>query len=406
MSRSVLSFGGIFLVAVAVLIFGLQYTGWLDIAGLFRPLPTVDAAFQRGFRSDSMAKINRLRSSMGVEEVKGDEELQNFINDWVSRHPDPENIELDSVFTMLQAEYPGAQYLAANLISSNNRDELLSEMTGWSAVANTDFDTINTAVFRSGFHLGALGVMSRRIPEFNLDVANSEGGKFHNSCPHCGKTHALEIDRDSRTLILSCPYCELPFDVLAADTSGTIRRACDFFEGFTLVEDARHVETLSPEQRIVFLWGRIADRCDYQLDQDRSSARESWKTPRQTWDEKSGDCEDTSILLADTLSNAGFDARVAIGWNGNIGQHAWVVVKAGEKQYLLESTLQKKITLDCLLELEEASQYYQPEQLFDAKTIYYSSARPDRFNKNYFDTKIWKAVPDLPRTVAPKLSVR
>lgn len=406
MSRSVLSFGGIFLVAVAVLIFGLQYTGWLDIAGLFRPLPTVDAAFQRGFRSDSMAKINRLRSSMGVEEVKGDEELQSFINDWVSRHPDPENIELDSVFTMLQAEYPGAQYLAANLISSNNRDELLSEMTGWSAVANTDFDTINTAVFRSGFHLGALGVMSRRIPEFNLEVANSEGGKFHNSCPHCGKTHALEIDRDSRTLILSCPYCELPFDVLAADTSGTIRRACDFFEGFTLVEDARHVETLSPEQRIVFLWGRIADRCDYQLDQDRSSARESWKTPRQTWDEKSGDCEDTSILLADTLSNAGFDARVAIGWNGNIGQHAWVVVKAGEKQYLLESTLQKKITLDCLLELEEASQYYQPEQLFDAKTIYYSSARPDRFNKNYFDTKIWKAVPDLPRAVAPKLSVR
>lgn len=406
MARSVLCFGGIFLAAAAALIFGLQYMGRLEVANPFRHMPTVDAAFQRGFRSDAMVRINRLRVPMGVEEVKGDEQLQEFLNEWVSRHPDPENIDLDSVFTMLQAEYPGAQYLAANLITSRDREELLGKLAGWSAIANDDFDTINTAVFRSGFHMGALGVMSRRIPEFSLEAANAKGGKFHNECPHCGKTHALEIDRDSRTLILSCPYCGLPFDVLAADTAGSIRRATDFFEGFKLLEDESIVKRETPEQRIVSLWGRIADRCDYQLDQDRSSARESWKTPRQTWDEKKGDCEDTSILLADALRSAGFDARVAIGWNGNIGQHAWVVVHVGEKQYVLESTLQRKIGLDCLMEVVEASQFYKPEQLFDSERIYYTESRPERFCSDYFDAAVWKAVPRGARRIAPSLSLR
>jgi hypothetical protein len=397
MVRGLLSFGSVTLAAVLVLSAGLQVSGRVDLIGLLRGLPEVDASFQRGFRSDAMGRINRLRQPAGVAEVRGDESIQGFLEQFVARQPKPQDLELDEVFDALQQEFPGAQYLAANLVTSRDREELLGKLAGWTAVANPEFDAINTTVFRASGRLGALAVMSRRIPEFSIQAANETGGRFHNRCPHCGVIHALELDRDSRTLILSCPHCDLPFEVLAVDTRGRIRRAMEFLEGFSLPVSPEETAS-SDEEKILAIWRVVADRCDYELDQDRADDsgdgnREVWKTSGETWAEASGDCEDTSILLADALIEAGFDARVAIGWNGNIGQHAWVVVKAGEGQYLLETTLQKAIGREDLSEVAAAASFYQPEQLFDREQIYYSTARPERFTKDYFAKDVWKPVP-------------
>ncbi len=415
MVRGVFSFGGLVLAGGVALLIGLQKSGKVDVLGIFHPLPEVDATFQRGFRSDAMSKINRVRVPASVDEVRIDEPIQSFLETFVHSHPDPKEIALDEVFDAIQTEFPGAQYLAANLITSSNRDELLSKLTGWTAVANPDFDCINTTVFRAGTRLGALGVMSRRIPQFSLRAANEGGGRFFNRCPHCDVIHALELNRETRTLILSCPHCDLPFDVLAAGINGEIRRATDFLEGFELQAVGKKASSQSDEDKIVALWGLIADQCDYELDQDRpndsgmaddeSSSREVWKTSRETWNEAAGDCEDTSILLADILIGAGFDARVAIGWNGNIGQHAWVVVRVGAQQYILESTLQKKIERSDLAAVGEASAFYQPEQLFNRENIYYTTARPDRFRVDYFSSALWKQVPGK-GSVDPALSVR
>lgn len=414
MLRGLFSFGGLVLAGGVALLIGLQKSGRVDVLGYFHPLPEVDATFQRGFRSDAMSRINRVRVPASVEEVRVDEPIQSFLETFVHSHPNPREIELDTVFDAIQTEFPGAQYLAANLITSNNRDELLSKLTGWTAVANPDFDSINTTVFHAGTRLGALGVMSRRIPQFTLREANEGGGRFFNRCPHCEVIHALDLNRETRTLILSCPHCDLPFDVLAAGTTGEIKRATDFLEGFTLESVGKKTPYRSDEERIVALWGLVADQCEYELDQDRpgssageeeTSSREVWKTSRETWNEASGDCEDTSILLADVLIGAGFDARVAIGWNGNIGQHAWVVVRLGERQYILESTLQKQIERSDLAAVEEASAFYQPEQLFDRENIYYTTARPDHFRVDYFSKTHWKQVPAKSESGAA-LSVR
>lgn len=283
------------------------------------------------------------------------------------------------------------------MVTSGNREALLSKLSTWSAVASPEFDAVNTAVFRTRLGLGVLAVMSRRIPEFSLKVANERGGRFHNRCPHCGLTHALELDRDSRTLILSCPHCDLPFEVLAVGTEGTLRRAPDFFEGFSLpLHEANRVSG-TEEERILALWRRVAEHCRYELDQDRSPGgsgeSEVWKTPSETWAEAAGDCEDTSILLADVLIQAGFEARVAIGWNGNIGQHAWVVVRTQNGQYLIETTLQKRPERQDLQEVATQAAYYQPEQLFDSVQIYYTTARPERFGADYFSEELWKPVP-------------
>lgn len=330
MVRGAISFGGLLLVAGVAFLFGAKRPDGWDLRGFWRPLPKIDAALQRGFRSDAMVRANLVRIPAGVEEVRGDEPIQRFLEAFVGSHPDPEEIELDEVFDGLQAEFPGAQYLAANLITASSREDLLAKLSAWTAMANPDFDSLNTSVFRAGSSLGALGVMSRRIPEFSLAAANQGGGRFHNACPHCGNVHALELDRESRTLILSCPHCDLPFDVLATGSSGEIRRAPEFLEGFSH-PDLEGFEALESRERLAALWAEVADRCDYELDRERSSgpsgsglskSREVWKRSSETWNEAAGDCEDTAILLADVLIGAGYEARVAIGWNGNIGQHA------------------------------------------------------------------------------------
>lgn len=403
MVRGLFNFGGLVLAGGVALLIGFEKSGKVDLLGIFRPLPEVNATFQRGFRSDAISKINQVRLSAAVDEVRVDEPIQSFLETFVHRHANAKEIALDEVFDAIQTEFPGAQYLAANLITSSDRDELLSKLSGWGAVANADFDCLNTTVFHAGTRLGALGVMSRRIPQFSLRAANEKMGRFFNRCPHCEVIHALELERDSRTLILSCPHCDLPFDVLAVGTKGEIRRATDFLEGFELEALVKMAATASDEDKIVALWGLVADHCDYQLDQDRPGSagsgddepgsHEVWKTSRETWNEAAGDCEDTSILLADLLIGAGFDARVAIGWNGNIGQHAWVVVRVGEAQYILESTLQKKIERSDLAPVAEASAFYQPEQLFNREHLYYSTARPDHFRLDYFSAALWKRIP-------------
>jgi len=397
MVRGLLSFGCFLLAAGLVLFVGLQSSERANLVSLLRGLPEVDASFQRGFRSDAMGRINRLREPAGMGEIRWDESIQDFLEEFVARQSQPQDLELGAVFDALQQQFPGAQYLAANLITSRDREELLGKLAGWSAVANPEFDALNTTVFRANGRLGTLAVMSRRIPEFSIEAANEKGGRFHNRCPHCGVIHALELDRDSRTLILSCPHCDLPFEVLAVDTRGRIRRAMEFLGGFDLPVSPGH-QPATDEEKILALWRMVADRCEYELDQDRADEsgggnREVWKTPAETWAEASGDCEDTAILLADVLIESGFEARVAIGWNGNIGQHAWVVVKAGERQYLLETTLQKEIGREDLAEVSAAAPFYQPEQLFDRERIYFSTTRPERFTKDYFANEVWKPVP-------------
>lgn len=416
MGRGVISFGGLVLAGGVALLTGLQKSGKLDLPGIFAPLPEVDAVFQRGFRSDAISKINRVRVPASVEEVRVDEPLQSFLETFVHAHHSPKDLQLDEVFDAIQTEFPGAQYLAANLITSSDRDELLSKLSGWTAVANPDFDCLNTTVFHAGTRLGALGVVSRRIPQFSLRAANEGSGRFFNRCPHCHVIHALELARESRTLILSCPHCELPFDILAVGTRGEMRKVNDFLAGFELEAIGEYASKREGLDKIVALWGLVADRCDYELDQDRpggvgrdggeANSHEVWKTSRETWDEATGDCEDTSILLADVLIGAGFEARVAIGWNGNIGQHAWVVVSVGEKQYILESTLEKTIDRSDLAEVGEIAAFYQPEQLFDREHIYYTTARPDHFRLDYFSPTLWKTVPCENETGATDLSIR
>ncbi|MBN1586260.1 MAG: transglutaminase domain-containing protein [Candidatus Omnitrophica bacterium] len=62
-----------------------------------------------------------------------------------------------------------------------------------------------------------------------------------------------------------------------------------------------------------------------------------WQNSRQAFLHAKGDCEDHAILLADWLIEAGYDARVALGYCDE-GFHAWVVLLYEGKEFVLEAT--------------------------------------------------------------------
>ncbi|MDO9225978.1 MAG: hypothetical protein Q8M09_15350 [Pseudomonadota bacterium] len=76
-----------------------------------------------------------------------------------------------------------------------------------------------------------------------------------------------------------------------------------------------------------------------------------------------GDCEDHALALADWLIGLGKDARVVLG-HGLGGGQAWVVVREGEKTFLLEATDKRRVRR-WAYPLAELHPEYQPESMFN-----------------------------------------
>lgn len=380
-----------------------------DFAGLslvWANTEKVDQSYKDSFQVEVLREFNDLREVADLAVLDEDVSLQGFLEEWVARQPDPALIDFDEVFAEVQEAYPGAQYLAANLATGSGREELIGKLSGWSSLGNPDFHAVNTVVFSTRHQLGALSLLSHSIPPYTLAAANAVGGRFYNTCPHCCKLHAVEIEKVPRTLILSCPSCSLPFAVLAANRDGEIRPVTSFFDYLKLPETEVTENPTSDEQRVLALWNKVEARCVYELDAAGENLQEVWKSSQETWSDGVGDCEDTAILLADVLLSAGFEARVAIGWNGNIGQHAWVVVRCGDQQYVLESTLEGLIETEQMSPLAEAAPFYQPEQLFDRDHVYVTKTTPEVFRADYFSPTIWQVIPEATSDSQHRLSQR
>jgi predicted transglutaminase-like cysteine proteinase len=120
------------------------------------------------------------------------------------------------------------------------------------------------------------------------------------------------------------------------------------------------------------IWSEIREKCDYEYDGSSGMHlnEERWQTPGETYAMGRGDCEDTSILLADALISAGYPAKVAIGRNSKVGEHAWCVVKVEGEQYLLETTGGKPSSKE-LPRVAEVGEHYVPRQLFDRDSVYF-----------------------------------
>jgi hypothetical protein len=84
----------------------------------------------------------------------------------------------------------------------------------------------------------------------------------------------------------------------------------------------------------------------------------------------------------------GFQVRVALGRYGDMGGHAWCVVKIEDREYLIESTEGKPDPSNPPLASQVGSRYV-PEVLFDRYAMYVPSSSNRTWKGDYWSPKSW-----------------
>jgi predicted transglutaminase-like cysteine proteinase len=201
----------------------------------------------------------------------------------------------------------------------------------------------------------------------------------------CGHKHICKVSNKQRSMTLECPSCKKNYAVIAADSLGRFRYVNEFLTGY--YPPARFPKELSRLQVLFTIWGAVHDNCLYTQDPgSKQKQTDAWQTAVETQNMQKGDCEDSAIFLADWLLARGFQARVALGRYGDMGGHAWCVVRLEEKDYLLESTESQPDPENPPLAALIGSRYV-PEVLFDRHCIYVRNLRS--FDGNYWSEKTW-----------------
>ena len=206
------------------------------------------------------------------------------------------------------------------------------------------------------------------------------------NCPSCQSRFALRSFSGGEPCNLICPECETRFALLVADNQGAYHYVNDFLVGFE--PPARFREGTHRMEEMLQIWRGVFHTCEYKSDSgsDKKLDRDAWQTGPETLNRGVGDCDDTSILLADWLISRGFNARVAIGEAMGEG-HAWVVVQHESRTYLLESTSEPPQTAEQIGVVSEFTGKYVPEILFDREACYFWKNRKVPFDNNYFSEK-------------------
>ncbi len=348
------------------------------------------AGLETGKLDTSVLKL--ALSQMGTELEVGDEVTQ-------------QQLEM----TLLQKN-PTFRFEASSVLEAESPEALIAQVKSWPSLTEEEFTHFGS-ITRNGKNgnvwtwiFGGIEV-SR---EEKLDLALEKGGFFSLVCSHCQRESSYELTAHAKYLVMPpCTSCGLTTHVFGPDTEGNYRRACDFLTGFQIprekVEEYLPInhEYREPEDHVLAHWKVILDRCDYEYDttQRGEMARDVWKLPSQTWDERVGDCEDTTILLTDALISAGFEARVAFGtWEGQ--GHAWCVVKVGNRQRILESTMAHTGAVS-LRSIIDVGKDYVATCMFDRDSIYLRKNAGNLSTPDYFSETYWRQLKINKTTAKP-----
>jgi transglutaminase-like putative cysteine protease len=128
----------------------------------------------------------------------------------------------------------------------------------------------------------------------------------------------------------------------------------------------------------------LASRKIYQTDLGQYRREEVWQTSYQAMHSERGDCEDHALALADWLIGLGLDARVVLGQVKG-GGHAWVVVRDGQRSFLLEATDKRRLRR-WAYPLAALHPEHQPRDMFNRTEWWHHPGGP---TTDYSDAR-WK----------------
>lgn len=114
-----------------------------------------------------------------------------------------------------------------------------------------------------------------------------------------------------------------------------------------------------------------------------------WQTPQETQALETGVCRDTAVFLGAWLAHMGKDFRVVTGLIDDKDPHAWVVLKEGETQYLLETAMDGDMSRRYPPRLELATRYLPTEMMFDGRGVWLN--RRQQRVRDYGSPSVWAA---------------
>ena len=326
---------------------------------------------------------------MDLKPLATSKHLQESIRSFAETNTSLGENALHSVFSHVEKSLPQVHELSANLVYAKEKEQLIAELSKWKDLSYENHSHYAVWVFRddSKRRLGCLAMLARQLPGFEVPMDANVSGAYYATCKLCGKGHGISLSNQGQnTLIITCPNCRKPYDIIASDSNGQWRRANQFFTGIRSETIQKGAE---PMEQVMAIWKEVSNKCRYQYDAKRISGSDSWESPIDTYRVGSGDCEDTSLLLVDLLTGYGLDARVALGKHGGEG-HAWCVVNIDGQQYILESTRQNVDKLAEPPSMDDIGLEYQPDYLFDREAIYFKSQ--SGWTCNYWSEQNWTRV--------------
>jgi hypothetical protein len=347
-------------------------------------------------QQDMVDQVNYARISGRASPVKVDWEMQN----WLNEHAETLDFSnLDALTKTLQGAQPRYLRLAVCYASSPTLSLLGQEFYPYTQKVEAEFNAVAVMVREKAAHLGheALLVTGLRLDDFTPEALSEHvTDTFFSRCLHCGHGHPCRVSAAQRGIEIECPECGRTYAVLATDSRGRFRYVNEFLTGYQ--PPASYPEDMDRLEEMYMIWRTVVSHCTYTRDSsDPARKRDSWQTALETQCLQRGDCEDSTIFLADWLMARGFQVRVALGHYGDIGEHAWCVVRLDNVDYLLESTEGPPDPSEPPYASDVGSRY-TPETLFDRDAIYVRSKPREPFKSSeYWKFDVWTKL--QPRTM-------
>ena len=341
---------------------------------------------------DTLKDMNSTRKSLLLTPLRYGTDISEWLAAWKTL---PSNkSQLSALMSKMEEELPDYTNIhiqTARVATLQNSAQMLRSC---GAARANDIDTIALHAVpdskQGGYNLIFISAL-KSVP-FSPEALNDRRNAILTStCPSCNSHFAIESFRNDGPCNLVCPECNTHFSMLVADNQGDYHYINDFLIGYQ--PPAHFPKSVSRKEEMHKIWMGVYQTCEYRSDSrgDKKLDRDAWQTAPETLRRGVGDCDDSSILLADWLISRGFDARVAIGLAGGSG-HAWVVVLLEGRTYLLESTMEPPESADEILPVTAVAGEYVPDLLFDRDACYYWKDPSAKFDNDYYSIK-WRRLP-------------
>jgi predicted transglutaminase-like cysteine proteinase len=359
-----------------------------------------DASYTKvHFQVDLVDHLNFARLGAKQSILKVDAELESWLaEEFLAMNSG----DINRITQRIQDAAPRYAKVSVCMASGPTLRSLLDQFHDFSHKTDTEMTHLASAVRSSsgGLIYHALLVVGQRLEVFSPEaIAGTQDESFFSTCSHCQHPHIVRISRQPHSLGLECPDCRRTYAVVASDRTGHYRYVNEFLTGYA--PPAVFAKDYSRVHELFTIWSAVHSNCVYTKDPGvGKNATDEWQTSLETQRRGKGDCEDSAIYLCDWLLARGFQARVALGRYGDMGGHAWVVVRLDDKEYLLESTEGRPDPSNPPLVSRVGSRYV-PEVMFDRYSLFVRATPGQAWKGDYWSGKVWAKLE--PRTLAARI---